>query len=81
MVPRPLRRRDASGRAAIDVVHPRPRRRRVHFSCTSVEVMPNSVETSDGSPEVAAAFVVVQAGPRRLCLCGELDMAGVAKSA
>ena len=41
--------------------------------------MPNSVETSDESPEVAATFVVEQAGPRRLCLYGELDMAGVAK--
>jgi anti-sigma B factor antagonist len=39
--------------------------------------MSNSRATSVGVPGSIASLEVVQAGPRRLCLAGELDMAGV----
>ena len=47
------------------------------FPYTTVKGVSNLPETSVGVPEDTASFEVVQAGPRRLCLRGELDMAGV----
>ena len=39
--------------------------------------MSNSLETSRGDPGGTPWLKIEQAGPRRLCLSGELDMAGV----